>query len=189
MEEKSSVIVLVSGGIDSTACVHYYLNNKYPVKGFFIDYGQSARKKENESAHNVADYYNITLDMAKVDMGMQFGTGEIKGRNAFFVTALLMKYSNFSGMVAIGIHAGVPYYDTSENFILDMKRMVTQYTDGKMQVDAPFMKWQKPMIYQYCADNSVPIHLTYSCEKGDSIPCGQCNSCLDRKALDVCSKR
>lgn len=188
-QKKSTVIVLLSGGIDSTACVHYYLNNGYPTKGVFIDYGQSARERESECVRNIADYYKISLDLIKADMGIRFGIGEIKGRNAFFVTALLMKYSNFSGIIAIGIHAGAQYYDTSEVFLFDMKRISSQYTDGRIQIDAPFIKWQKPMIYQYCVNNNIPIHLTYSCEKGDSVPCGKCNSCLDRKALDVCQKK
>lgn len=188
-KNKSTVIVLLSGGMDSTACVHYYLSNGYPVRGLFLDYGQNANKKEVESARNLADFYKIDLDIIAINMGIQFGAGEIRGRNAFFLTAALMKYPAFSGIIAIGIHAGTPYYDTSENFIIDIKRIVSQYGDGKIQIDAPFIKWQKPMIYQYCLKNDIPINLTYSCEKGTPIPCGSCNSCLDMKELNVCQKR
>lgn len=189
IRNKSKVIVLLSGGMDSTASVHYYLNNGYPVRGFFVDYGQSANEKEKESVYNVSDFYKIDFDIITVHMGIQFGIGEIRGRNAFFLTSALMKYPAFSGIIAIGIHAGTPYYDTSENFVIDIKRIVSQYADGKIQIDTPFIKWQKPMIYQYCLRNNVPINLTYSCEKGTPIPCGSCNSCLDMKELNVCQKR
>ena len=41
-----NVLVLLSGGIDST-CIHYYQNLGYNVKGLFIDYGQPAANQEN----------------------------------------------------------------------------------------------------------------------------------------------
>jgi len=45
-KKESPALILLSGGIDSTACVHYYLDQKFDVKAVFIDYGQKARKNE-----------------------------------------------------------------------------------------------------------------------------------------------
>ena len=179
------VIVLLSGGIDSSSCINYYLSQELKPIGLFIDYGQAVAKRELSSAKQVSRHYKIKLDMLKISLGRKFGDGEIKGRNALFLFAVLTKYTDFTGIVSLGIHAGVSYYDTTEKFIVDMQKIFTSYSDGKIKLDAPFLKWNKPMIYQYCIDNHVPIELTYSCEKSGKKPCGSCNSCLDRSKLNV----
>lgn len=183
--ERKNVMILLSGGIDSAACVDYYLREGFFPIAIFIDYGQAAMKKEYESAKRIAKYYNIKLDVVKANMSNRFGQGEIKGRNAFFILVALMKCPTFSGLISLGIHAGVPYYDSTVQFVSDMKTLLDGYTDGRVRIDAPFLDWGKPMIYEYCRKNDVPIRLTYSCERGESPPCGRCRSCLDRKALNV----
>jgi 7-cyano-7-deazaguanine synthase len=178
-------MVLVSGGIDSTACIHYYLDQDFDVRGVFIDYAQAASDKELCSAKNIASYYKIKLNHIIIKTPQIFSEGEIIGRNAFLVIATLLSLPKFRGIIALGIHSGVPYYDCSELFVRDINRIYDGYTDGQVILDAPFLKWNKKMIYEYCKDNNVPIHLTYSCELGGDKPCGKCRSCLDRSALNV----
>lgn len=175
-------MVLLSGGIDSTACIHYYLNQGFYVESIFIDYGQMARKKEFESAKNIASYYRIKLDHYEFSAQI-LNQDEIKGRNAFLVLSTLVTHPEFNGILSLGIHSGVAYYDCSESFIKDINKILEGYTGGRIMLDAPFLRWNKKMIYLYCKENSVPIHLTYSCENGDE--CGKCQSCIDRKGLDV----
>ena len=38
MKKAHNTVVLLSGGIDSSACVNYYLSQKLKPKGLFIDY-------------------------------------------------------------------------------------------------------------------------------------------------------
>lgn len=185
MRADYNVIVLLSGGIDSTACINYYLSQKLKPLGLFIDYGQSVAKRELGSAKQVSRHYRIRLDALKISFGRRFRDGEIKGRNALFLLSALTKYSGFMGIISLGIHAGVSYYDTNGQFVIDMQKIITSYSDGQIKLDAPFLKWNKPMIYQYCIDNHVPVELTYSCEKSSRKPCGSCNSCLDRSKLNV----
>lgn len=184
-QREKSCLVLFSGGMDSTACIHYYLNQGFYVKGVFIDYGQIARKKEFHSANNIASYYRIELDYHEFCTSQTFSQGEIKGRNAFLVLATLLAYPEFHGIISLGIHSGVPYYDCSESFVKEIKKILDGYTGGEIILDVPFLKWDKRMIYIYCKDNNLPIHLTYSCENGGDEPCGICRSCLDRRALNV----
>jgi 7-cyano-7-deazaguanine synthase len=185
-ERKTSCLVLFSGGMDSTACIQYYLNQGFHVEGIFIDYGQVARKKEFYSANNIASYYGIELEYHEFTTSQMFFQGEIKGRNAFLVFATLLSYPEFHGILSLGIHSGVTYYDCSEPFVKEMNRILDGYTGGQIILDTPFLKWDKKMIYIYCKDNNVPIHMTYSCENGGDEPCGTCRSCLDRRALNVC---
>jgi len=183
-----SCIVLLSGGIDSTACVHYYLNQRFNTGALFVDYGQLPIKREEQSAKQIASYYDIKLDIVRLHPTKYHEYGETKGRNAFFILTALLFYPKHVGIISLGIHSGTPYYDCSESFVKDISKILNGYTDGRVNLDAPFLKWNKKMIYEYCKDNDVPVHLTYSCENSGDKPCGRCRSCLDRGTLNVSKK-
>ena len=180
-----SIIVLLSGGIDSAACVHYYLSQGFNTTGLFIDYGQLPAEREKSSAKQVASYYDIKLDIVGFSGRKYYQCGEIKGRNAIFILTALLLYPTLVGIISLGIHSGTPYYDCTETFVKDMKNVLNGYMDGKVRFDAPFLKWNKGMIYGYCKLNKIPVQLTYSCEVGIDEPCGKCASCKDRRALNV----
>ncbi len=181
---EKHVLVLLSGGMDSAACVKYYLNMGFEVEGMFIDYGQAALAAEMKSASSIASHYDIHLDTVVCQLGHQYKEGEILGRNALFVLAALMHRSDH-GLIALGIHGGTPYYDCGDSFVVDINRVLAGYCSGSVAVDAPFLKWDKRAIYEFCRDHGVPLQLTHSCEVSDE-PCGKCRSCLDRRALDAC---
>lgn len=176
---------MLSGGIDSTACIYYYLSQGFNIKGLFIDYGQSPAKKEKFSAVKIASHYDIKLDIVQFRGFGKYQKGEIKGRNAILVLIPLLLYTKFNGVISMGIHKDTPYYDCSESFVNDIKVIINGYTNGEVTLDAPFLKWNKKMVYDYCKLNKIPIHLTHSCEVGVDKPCGKCLSCKDRKALNV----
>ncbi|MBA7548783.1 7-cyano-7-deazaguanine synthase [subsurface metagenome] len=178
-------IVLLSGGIDSAACVHYYSSQSFRTRGFFVDYGQPPAQREKLSAAQISFYYNIKLDVFQLTPCKFSNGGEIKGRNGLFIFAALLYYPRYSGLIASGIHSGTPYYDCSEVFIRDISKILNGYTNGQVVLDMPFLKWNKQMIYEYCKQNNVPIYMTYSCETNNDKPCGKCLSCLDRKTLNA----
>jgi 7-cyano-7-deazaguanine synthase len=183
--DNINALILLSGGIDSTALVYYYISQKYRVKALFVDYGQISNRNELKSARNISHYYDIELITLKFSSQQKFLDGEIQGRNAFLVMAALLSNPTAKGLVAIGIHSGTFYYDCSELFVKSINSVLNGYTSGQLTLDAPFIKWDKRMIFNFCSENSVPIDLTYSCENGTDIPCGKCRSCLDRSALGV----
>ena len=179
-QKSKYCLVLLSGGIDSTACIHYYLSQDYEVQGVFIDYGQKANEKEAISAEKIVLHYKIDLNKLTFKTTQNFNQGEIKGRNAFLVLAAILAYPDFKGIIALGIHSDTPYYDCSRSFVNDMNNILREYSSGQVLLDTPFLKWNKTMIYKYCKDNDVPVYLTYSCENGGENPCGKCLSCRER---------
>ena len=183
--KNTSVIVLLSGGIDSTACVQYYLKNGFSTSAIFIDYEQLPVKMEESSAKKICSYYNINLNTIRVNGPEYCKKVEIKGRNAIFVLLALMFYPKHVGIISLGIHSGTPYYDCTENFSNDIKNILNGYSNGKIRFDAPFLKWNKKMIYDYCKLQKIPVELTYSCEIGINGPCGECPSCKDRSNFNV----
>lgn len=182
---NSRVLVLTSGGIDSTACVKYYQDLGFNVEGFFVDYGQKARLKERYCVEKITAFYKIKYKTLTINNPPKLSSGEITGRNGFLIMAALLANPDITGLFSLGIHSGVPYYDCSKDFIKKMNALMTEYSNGQIKIDAPFIDWDKKMIVSYCRDENVPVHLTHSCENGDE-PCGTCLSCLDRSALNVC---
>jgi 7-cyano-7-deazaguanine synthase len=132
----------------------------------------------------ISSYYKIELSFATCNFSNNFSNGELIGRNGFLVLTAIMANPEFKGLMSMGIHSGTPYYDCTPAFVKDMNRIVESYTNGQVKLNAPFLEWDKGMIYEYCKDEDVPVNMTYSCENGVE-PCGNCLSCLDRRILDV----
>lgn len=182
-ESEAKVTVLLSGGIDSSACVAFYLEQCYVVNGTFIDYGQAAAKRESRSSSAIANHYNIPLTKLSIKGVQQKGAGIITGRNAFLIFSAIMEMPIDTSILAIGVHAGTGYTDCSPRFIRKMQSLIDMYTFGVVQIGAPFLRWTKGKIWEFCRLSGLPTKLTYSCEYGVKQPCGRCRSCLDLEAL------
>ena len=184
-EPNNSVAVLVSGGIDSAALLAFYLSQRFSVRALFVDFGQPAARQESRAAKEVCKHYGVHLSTMTVKSGATFSSGEIPGRNAFLLFSALLVCGARPGMIAIGVHEGPPYYDCSEGFLKSIQTLVDGYAAGKIKIVAPFLKWGKQVIWEFCKKAKVPVGSTYSCEIGGVPPCGKCLSCKDREALDA----
>jgi 7-cyano-7-deazaguanine synthase len=178
------VLVLFSGGLDSTACAVYYQSMKYEVTTLFVDYGQAARDEEQRASRKVAAKLGVKRIRVRIDP-MRTGVGLIPGRNAMLLSIGLMRAPFDQGLIAIGVHAGTNYPDCSEDFIRQMNVVTDFYAAGSIRIDAPFAKWSKADIFEFLKMKRGPIASTYSCERGGAEGCGKCLSCKDRIALHV----
>jgi 7-cyano-7-deazaguanine synthase len=176
-------IVLLSGGIDSAACVHLLLAQGMTVEGVFFDYGQAAAPLEKAAAQSIAQHLGIALCVVSINGPAKHTAGEVPGRNAFLILSSMVLKPLSAGVLALGIHSGTAYYDCSPAFMETMSSLVAEQTDGALVVVAPFLEWSKKQVYDYFTNAKLPIELTYSCETGTDKPCGRCNSCRDREAL------
>lgn len=177
--------VLVSGGIDSAALMAFYLRQNFDLRALFVDFGQPASKQELNAARSLCKHYGVPLSILTAKCDTTFSPGEIPGRNAFLVFAAMLVCQGRPGLIAIGIHEGPPYYDCSEGFLNAVQAIVDGYAAGRIRIAAPFLKWNKLMVWEFCKESELPVDLTYSCEKGGSTPCRICPSCKDREALGV----
>jgi 7-cyano-7-deazaguanine synthase len=182
---KMDVLVLLSGGTDSTALVHFYKTRGNNVSGLFIDFGQISGKREGDASELIANFYKIKLHKLKCSSINTWKSGYIPGRNAFLLHTALMNFPSKKGIIAIGIHSGTNYVDCDHSFAIMMQQSFDLYTDGQVNLGTPFIDWKKNEIYKYSQLNGIPLHLTYSCELGKEQPCGECNSCKDLEALNA----
>jgi 7-cyano-7-deazaguanine synthase len=177
-----NALVLVSGGLDSAACLQYYLTHELDVEALHVSYGQMAEKKEVLAARAVCKFYGVPLAHASLK-NVVVGNGEITGRNALLLSVALLRLgSTATSLVGIGIHAGTPYADCSPAFVTATQSLFDLYSGGRIFIDAPFVAWSKKDIYEFIASSAV-VAMTYSCEVGGQRPCGECPSCHDVRSL------
>jgi 7-cyano-7-deazaguanine synthase len=179
---KKKILILFSGGIDSTACIQYYLDLGYSVNPLFVKFGQLSEHQELKSAKRICEFYGLSLIELRVETRSLFSTGEIPGRNLMFLAnALIIMRDN--RLIALGIHSGTGYYDCSEAFVNSFNKILHETTNGVIRVETPFVTWNKKQIWEYCQIKKIPIELTYSCEKGTEVRCGICATCRDLNIL------
>jgi 7-cyano-7-deazaguanine synthase len=183
VNETVPVTVLLSGGMDSAACVAFYRAGSSIVSGLFVDYGQPAAKWERAAANAIATLYGIELDsMTCSGLGVS-PIDDVPGRNAFLYSLGLMRHGLRPRLISSGIHAGTPHYDCSPDFVERMDGLVQRYTQDCVRAVAPFLGWSKRQIAEFCRSTAVPVELTRSCDGPEAEPCGCCASCRDRAQL------
>jgi 7-cyano-7-deazaguanine synthase len=176
--------VLFSGGIDSTSCVHFLQARGHDVEGLFIDFGQPAADLERRAVETLRSKLGVPTKTISVSGNTRFGSGEILGRNAFFVFSALLFRGHRDCQIVLGIHSGVSYFDTTSAFLSQINGVVQGYTNGSAVVSAPFIEWKKDDVYSYFLGTKIKLGDTYSCEAGEFPSCGECPSCLDRKRIE-----
>jgi len=165
-----NMIVLLSGGIDSTTCLSYYSKRGDNIKAVFFAYGQELVKQERMAARSIAKKYDIKLTEIEIE-NCNIPKGMIPGRNSFILSLALLEIDFESGGVAIGIHSGTEYADCSPIFVDYIQRIYDLYFDGRIVLLAPFIEWTKSEIIDYARTENVPLELTFSSnwEKADYL--------------------
>jgi 7-cyano-7-deazaguanine synthase len=187
-KEKTNVLVLLSGGIDSASCAHFYKTQGFPVETLFIDYGQKSLEKEADASKRIAKQLSLPFSRISLTESRRKTHGELIGRNAFFLFSALMEFRKKSGIIGIGLHSGTPYYDCSEDFVNKTQGIFDNYTNGCIKIGTPFLTWNKMEVFDYFKLTGIPSVMTYSCEIGESQPCGICRSCKDLEAFYASEK-
>ena len=176
--------MLLSGGVDSFACAHFLCQQKFTPLAVFVDYGQAARAQELAATSRVCEFLGIQRTVIQLSTSPihRFGSGETPVRNLALLS-LATLYTLGGRVVAMGIHAGTPYFDCSPSFTEQAGRLINECTNGVVAVFAPFLRWTKRDVIEYAQSEGLDLDLTYSCEAGTLPPCGTCSSCRDRSAL------
>ena len=139
METELDSLVLATGGIDSTACIHFLQKQRFRVRALHIDFGQASAKGERAALVQIARHFAVDVDEVVFTSNASFGPGEIVGRNAFLIFAALLYKQPAENLLAVGLHAGTQYYDCSGYFFNSIARLVAEHTDSKTRVLAPFL--------------------------------------------------
>lgn len=208
---KKKVIVLLSGGLDSTTTLYYAKNKGYECFALIFDYGQR-HTKELRSAVAVAKKAKAKYQILKIELpwkgsslldpryplpvtrsskviGKTIPSTYVPARNTIFLSFAL-SYAEAIGAKNIFIGANAVDYsgypDCRPQFLKAFQNLINKGArDQGIRVLAPLLKLTKKNIIKLALKLKAPIDLTWSCYKGGKKPCGICDSCVIRnKAFD-----
>lgn len=206
LDPDLAAVVLLSGGMDSTAALALALAHDIPVlAAVSINYGQR-HVKEIDAAAAVAAHYGLphhTLDLtawganvrsALTSPDIEVPDGHytapvmaitvVPNRNATMLMAVTgMALSLGARQVLTAVHAGdhAVYPDCRPEFIASASQTAWLGTDGQVLITAPFVNVDKTAIAAAGHRVGAPFDLTWSCYKGGAVHCGTCGTCYERR--------
>ncbi len=201
----SSIVILLSGGLDSTTLLSIFKAKGYAIFPISFEYGQT-HLRELKSVEDLCSYYGVKGKRVKVEIpestSSLTGNAEIMARsleevgsgipntfvpsrNAIFL-ALAASYAFSIGVdrIAIGVnsvdYSGYP--DCRPEFISRMEETINLALGKRdaIRIEAPLQYLSKGEIIRIGMANHAPYDLTWSCYRGDQVSCGKCDSCLLR---------
>lgn len=199
------ILVILSGGMDSTTMLYKYLAEGHEVEAISFDYQQRHRREialavETTSKlnikHGIVDisFLGIISKSALTDPGHDVPEGHyadenmkqtvVPNRNMIFMSiAAAYALNNKFDAIAIGVHAGdhAIYPDCRSDFIKIMANAFLHCDWEKLELLAPFQDMDKGDIVSLGVSLGVDYSLTQTCYKGMDKPCGKCGSCTERE--------
>lgn len=205
-----NVVVLLSGGLDSTTALHWAHRQHRVVCALAFDYGSNHAAQELNCARWQAEHLSVPyheidlhsisahLESALLDGAEAIPTEEyaednlrqtvVPFRNGIFlsVAAGIAESKGAEGIV-IAAHGGdhTLYPDCRESFMTAMADAVSQGTFAHLQILRPFISLTKSEITAIGGELGVDFAHTYSCYCGGEQHCGQCATCRERKEAFV----
>lgn len=205
---KPKIVISLSGGMDSTTLLCYYLDKGYEVYPIVFTYGSKHNKYENEAALNIChkfkldykfinlEYMNNLFESNLLKTGGDIPEGHyeeksmektvVPGRNIIFIANMVgYAWSVGAEIIALGVHAGdhAIYADCRKEFIKAMDTAVYLGSDKRVTIETPFQDLDKAGILHIgydLYDTDVPYELTRTCYKDQELSCGKCGSCTER---------
>ena len=189
-----SRVLLLSGGIDSTAIAHWLK----PERLLFIDYGQRCAAAERRAAERVANQVErpaayLSIDCSQVGEDLlsegvvaQKPRGEVwwPYRNQLLATfASGWALGNGCTEVIIGTVAGDGdvHRDGSTWFVSAIDALISAQ-EGGVRISAPAIDLSTETLLEVSGITRGVLAGSYSCHRS-SYPCGQCGGCAKRDQI------
>lgn len=199
------VIVLSSGGIDSSVLVHVMKRKGYEVYPAYVRQGFVWERAEifwlRKFLKTCRVKPLVILDFPVKDIyGRHWSlTGKktpgyrsrdekvyLPGRNVFLISkAAVFGAEMRISEIALGPLAGNPFPDSTRKFFDAMEKTLSLGLGVKFKIHTPFLKLKKRQVLSL--GGKLPLEFTFSClkPKSNHRPCGNCNKCRERDKLKM----
>ena len=194
------VILLASGGLDSTTMAYWLLDKGIDFIPLFIKYGQHCVDTELETLKSVLPKtYLNKIEIIDISSVYKYSSSKfinevnlwedpitaddlyIPYRNILILTlaASFAQSLNIKEVYSAFINSNhAKEIDCSKEFFSRMEMMLGEY--GAIKIKMPFLEMTKFEVAQIGIKVKAPIGKTFSCQASSEIPCGACPNCVDR---------
>jgi 7-cyano-7-deazaguanine synthase len=205
-------VLLLSGGMDSV-CLLYQVSREHEVcAALSFDYGSKHNHRELPFARRHCeklgiphitlplDFINEHFSSTLLQSGGDIPEGHyqqesmkqtvVPFRNGIMLAiAAGLAESHDAQALAIAAHSGdhAIYPDCREDFMSSMEQAITHGTYNGVKLLRPFIAMTKAQIARRGCELDVDFSQTWSCYKGDSIHCGACGTCIERREAFILS--
>ena len=205
---KPLAIVLMSGGMDSTVCASWALQQGFEVCALHVHYGQKTQEREAQAFNEICAVFRIdkildidishlaaiggssltdsTIDITKANLeSSEIPTSYVPFRNANLLS-IAVSWAEVIGAQTIIIGAveedGSGYPDCRRIFFDAFEAMIQLGTKpgSHIQIQTPLIASDKAEIVTLCMKLEAPLELTWSCYSSSEKACGVCDSCALR---------
>jgi 7-cyano-7-deazaguanine synthase len=198
------VVVILSGGMDSTTLLYDIINQGYEVYALSFNYGQR-HVKELEMAKRTCEKLDIYHKIIDLDNGSMQGSSlttpaiatphgrydeesmkatVVPNRNMIMLSiAAGYAISIKAEKLFYGAHSGdhTIYPDCRPEFINVLAKAIMLADWYQVLLEAPYTNITKGDIVKIGLLLNVPFENTWTCYEGRAIPCGKCGSCQERE--------
>jgi 7-cyano-7-deazaguanine synthase len=196
----SKILVLHSGGLDSTTCLLLARSQGHSVVSLGIDYGQRLRVeltfaekqcRERQIDRQVVEVKwekpvrNIPVNRDLASIRSDASPAFLPGRNLIFLS---LASAHGSGVGADEVWTGINsidfsgYPDCTPEFLSAFCKVVEQANPNGPKIRAPLLEMSKPAIASLAHKLGIRKGDTWSCytpdlADGAVMPCGRCDAC------------
>lgn len=205
-------VIIYSGGMDSTVLLYDLVFNRGAENVLAISFDYKSKHNDAEfkmakASTKFLGVKHIRIDLSTVSKHLKSNLLKSGGpipeghyaestmkktvvpfRNGIMLSiACGIAESWGAKVVAIGNHAGdhAIYPDCRATFIESMSEAMAYGTYESIKILSPFRYSSKADIANRGNILNVDWTNTYSCYKGDSIQCGKCSTCFERREAFV----
>ncbi|MGC9178888.1 MAG: 7-cyano-7-deazaguanine synthase QueC [Vulcanisaeta sp.] len=210
-EEKTRkrVLVIASGGLDSTTAATYLLKQGYDVALLHFNYGHRAETQEDRAIKRIAEFLNVPLLEVNMDFfkivrhspllgdgeinrvdegreGAEFAHEWVPARNFVFIalaTAIAEAYGYDYIATGVNLEESGAYPDNEMEFIRLLNKVMPYAVGPNKHVELimPVGHLVKHEIVRLGLEVGAPLHLTWSCYDNGERHCGRCGPCYMRR--------
>jgi len=197
----STVLLLASGGLDSTTVAYQLTERGVTVQPLFFDYGQHCVETEWQRVHEVlpagmAKPERITLSdifrgsSSRLILEPDLWQDVVNDDDLYVPYRTLLFYAAAAARAqTLGIlQVYTGFINSNHAKEIDCTAEFMNKLDGLSESIGP-VRFQSPFRYSSKADVTkealrlgVPIGRTFSCQASSQLPCGACPNCVERLA-------
>lgn len=196
----TDVVLLSSGGLDSTTVAYWLRERGKTIVPIFFDYGQHCVETEWNTLQEVLPNDGVApptrVDISSVFHGSQsrliaeanLWTEEVRSEDLyipyrtllfFAVGAAICQTRGLSEVYSGFINSNhAKELDCSTAFLNSLDALSENV--GPVRFNLPFREMTKKEVAEIANQLGVPIGRTFSCQVYSDVPCGACPNCVER---------